>query len=90
MLERSLEIVNSLGLHARAAAQLVRLACSFRSRITLTRKDNGVTANAKSILSVLYLAAGYGIEISVTADGVDEKKAVSAIENLFSSGFGEI
>lgn len=90
MLERPLEIVNSLGLHARAAAQLVRLACTFRCRITLSRKDNGVTANAKSILSVLYLAAGYGVAISVTADGVDEREAVSAIEELFSSGFGEI
>ena len=68
----------------------MRLACSFQCTITLTRQDNGVTANAKSILSVLYLAAGFGIEISVNADGVDETEAVTAIEGLFSSGFGEI
>lgn len=90
MLERPLEIVNSLGLHARAAAQLVRLACTFRCKITLTRKDNDITTNAKSILSVLYLAAGCGVDISVIADGPDELEAVAAIEDLFSSGFGEM
>lgn len=90
MLERPLEIINALGLHARAAAQLVRLASSFRCEITLSRKDNGVTANAKSILSVLYLAAGFGVDISVIADGVDEEEAVAAIEKLFSDGFGEM
>jgi len=90
MLERPLEIVNALGLHARAAAQLVRLACKFRCRITLARRDNGITANAKSILSVLYLAAGFGVDISVIAEGIDEQEAVAAIEDLFSSGFGEM
>lgn len=90
MLERPLEIINALGLHARAAAQLVRLASSFRCEITLSRKDNGVTANAKSILSVLYLAAGFGVDISVIADGEDEQEAIDAIESLFLNGFGEM
>lgn len=90
MLERPLAIVNLLGLHARAAAQLVRLAGRFRCRITLRRDDSGVTANAKSILSVLHLAAGYGISISVIAAGEDEQEAVAAIEKLFVDGFGEI
>ena len=90
MLERSIEIKNALGLHARAAAQLVRLAGRFRCRITLKREDTGVTANAKSILSVLHLAAGFGVNMSVTADGEDEADAIAAIEKLFLDGFGEI
>lgn len=90
MLERSVEITNPLGLHARAAAQLVRLAGLFRCRILLKREDTGVTANAKSILSVLHLAAGFGVSISVTADGEDEAEAIAAIEKLILNGFGEI
>ena len=90
MLERRIEIVNALGLHARAAAQLVRLAGGFRCRITLVRNDTGLTANAKSILSVLHLAAAYGVEISVMTDGEDENEAMAAIEALFSGGFGEV
>ena len=90
MLERSIEIKNALGLHARAAAQLVRLAGRFRCRIILKREDTGVTANAKSILSVLHLAAGFGVSISVTADGEDEAQAIAAIEKLILNGFGEI
>lgn len=89
MLERSLSITNALGLHARAAAQLVRLASGFKCRIILRRLDSGVTANAKSILSVLHLAAGFGIEISVTADGVDEQYAIEQITKLFADKFSE-
>lgn len=90
MLERHLTVINALGLHARAAAQLVRLAGRFRCQIILKRLDNGVTANAKSILSVLYIAAGYGVELNVTAVGEDEIEAITAIEKLFTDGFGEI
>ena len=90
MLERRVPILNALGLHARAAAQLVRLANRFRSRIILTREDTGVTANAKSILSVLNIAAAYGCEIRVTAEGDDEAAAVDAIVDLIMRGFGEI
>ena len=90
MLERRLAITNTLGLHARAAAQLVRMANLFRCRITLSRDDNGISANAKSILSVLHLAAGYGANIRLTADGEDEAEAIDAIEKLFVDGFGEI
>ena len=90
MLERPLPIVNTLGLHARAAARLVRLAATFRCKITLIRGDSGLTANAKSILSVLHLAASAGTDLSVTADGVDEDLAIAAIERLFAEGFGEI
>ena len=61
MLEGKVKIVNPLGLHARAAAQLVRLAGGFKSSIKLRRTDNGVVADAKSILSVLTLAAAKGV-----------------------------
>lgn len=90
MLERRLLIPNALGLHARAAAQLVRLAGRFVSGITLERADNGVRANAKSILSVLNLAAVCGVQLLVTVDGADEHDAIAAIEKLFNDGFGEL
>ena len=90
MLEHPVSIRNALGLHARAAAQLVRLANRFKCRITLVRDDNGVRANAKSILSVLHLAAGYGVALSIVADGEDEIDAIEAIDRLFVDGFGEM
>jgi phosphocarrier protein HPr len=83
-------IVNTLGLHARAAAQLVRLANKFRCSIMLERDDNGLTANAKSILSVLHLAAAINVSLSIIANGEDESEALAAIERLFLEGFGEI
>ena len=66
MLEAQVKIINQLGLHARAAAQLVRLAGKFKSRIMLERIDNAVTADAKSILSVLTLAAAKGTQLHLT------------------------
>lgn len=90
MLQRRLSIVNSLGLHARAAAQLVRLTNGFSSKIMLLRPDTGGSADAKSILSILHLAAGFGTPLFVEADGDDEHEALDAIERLFSEGFGEI
>ena len=90
MLEAKIKIINQLGLHARAAAQLVRLAATFKSRILLKRRDNAVVADAKSILSVLALAASKGIELDLEVAGADEQEALQAVENLFSSGFGEL
>ena len=90
MLERRVDIINSLGLHARAAAHVVRLACTFRSKITLERCDTGLAANAKSILSVLHLAAGYDVSLRIIVEGEDELAAVEALEDLFLGGFGEI
>ena len=90
MLECRVTIVNTLGLHARAAAQLVRLANKFPCSITIRRDDNGLSANAKSILSVLHLAAGYNVSISITADGESETEGIAAIEELFLEGFGEL
>jgi phosphotransferase system HPr (HPr) family protein len=89
MLEATLRVTNTLGLHARAAAQLVRLANTFCSNITVRRTDNGVAANAKSILSVLNLAAALGVDLQFIADGEDEAEALAAITALFAGNFGE-
>jgi phosphotransferase system HPr (HPr) family protein len=89
MLEANVRIVNQLGLHARAAAQLVRLAGKFNSRIILTRTDNHVMADAKSILSVLTLAAARGTELKMNIEGDDEADAARAIEEIINNGFGE-
>ncbi|HEX3100469.1 MAG TPA: HPr family phosphocarrier protein [Pyrinomonadaceae bacterium] len=89
MLEATVRLTNTLGLHARAAAQLVRLANRFKSSIILKRSDSNVTANAKSILSVLSIAASFGVELQVVADGEDEAEALGQIEKLFADKFGE-
>ncbi len=90
MLEAKVKIINQLGLHARAAAQLVRLASTFSSKIILKRADKAVFADAKSILSVLTLAAAKGTELNAVVDGTDEKNALAAIEEIFRNGFGEL
>ena len=89
MLEASFTVLNPLGLHARAAAQLVRLASGFKSKILLSRPDTNAFADAKSILSVLTLAASMGTVLFVTADGEDEGNALEAVGQLFREGFGE-
>ncbi len=89
MIEGNVRIVNRLGLHARAAAQLVRLAGTFKSKIILTRSDNGFSADAKSILNILTLAAAEGTEIKLSADGADEQEAFEAVAGLISNRFGE-
>ena len=83
-------IVNPLGLHARAAAQLVRTAGAYQSAVRIERADSSASADAKSILSVLMLAAARGTQLRVAAEGVDEAAALSAICALISSGFGEM
>jgi phosphocarrier protein HPr len=90
MLESRVKIINPLGLHARAAAQLVRLAGKFKSKILLIRADNAVMADAKSILSVLTLAAAKGTELQLIVEGTDETEAKVAVEELINNGFGEI
>ena len=90
MLESKIKIINPLGLHARAAAQLVRLAGKFQSRIKLKRIDNNVIADAKSILNLLTLAASKGTHLELEVEGEDEQKALEAIEDIFANGFGEI
>jgi len=90
MLEAQVKIINPLGLHARAAAQLVRLAGRFKSKIKLKRTDNNVIADAKSILSVLTLAAPQGTKLKIEVEGADEQEALRQIEEMFAAGFGEI
>lgn len=90
MVEGKLKIINPLGLHARAAAQLVRLAGEFKSKIILIRADNEVMADAKSILSVLTLAAARGTDLDLKIEGDDEQQAFAAVESIFNNGFGEI
>ena len=89
MVEQRVVITNRLGLHARAAAQLVRMASRFQSFVRLERADGTATADAKSILSVLMLAASRGTELRATAEGVDEAEAVNAVCKLIADGFGE-
>ena len=87
MIEREARIINSLGLHARPAAQIVRLAATFTSHIELEKDD--LSVNAKSIMGVMMLAAESGSTLKIRADGEDEDRAVSALADLVASGFGE-
>jgi phosphocarrier protein HPr len=90
MVEQTVVITNRLGLHARAAAQLVSTANCFKSHVRIERLDQSATADAKSILSVLMLAASRGSKLRLIADGTDEDEAIKALTNLFAQGFGEI
>ena len=90
MLRKRVKVINPLGLHARAAASLVRLAGTFQSEIKIQRADNAVMADAKSILSVLTLAASKGTELDVEIEGSDESEAAQAVEEIFIKGFGEL
>lgn len=87
MTTRSVTIVNTLGLHARAAARFVHLASSFTSQIRVTRGAR--TMDGKSILGLLLLSAGRGSEIEISADGPDEQQAVDALVALAAKGFEE-
>jgi phosphocarrier protein len=87
VIERELEIVNRLGLHARAAARLVQAASGYRSRVTLNR--DGESVDAKSILGILLLAAPQGERLVVRCEGDDEELAMAAVQLLFEDFFGE-
>jgi phosphocarrier protein len=85
--ERVLEIKNKLGLHARAANLIVKTASRYKAHITFEK--NGMVANAKSIMSLLMLAAGKGAKVVVKAVGEDAQMAVEEIAKLVEGGFGE-
>ena len=87
MLKQTLTIINRLGLHARAAAKLVKLASQFESEVLVKRKQREV--NGKSIMGVMLLAAARGTEIELSIDGADEAVAMASISDLVQSGFGE-
>ena len=87
---RTVTIKNRLGLHARAAARLVRLATTFDSEIFLARTDaRQEPVDAKSILGVLLLAATAGTEIEVSAEGVDAEEAIASLCRLVDDRLGE-
>jgi phosphocarrier protein len=88
VVERRLEVINRLGLHARAAAKLVHLSGGFESEIQLVMED-GEEIDAKSILGILLLAAGQGTSLTLRCDGPDETAAADAIGALFAVRFGE-
>jgi phosphocarrier protein len=87
MIEREAEIVNRLGLHARAAAKLVHTAGGFQSRVTVAK--DGEEVDAKSILGILLLAAGQGSRVVVRCAGDDEEEAMRAVTRLIADRFDE-
>ena len=87
MVEAEAEIVNRLGLHARAAAKLVHAASVFRSEISLS--SDGQKVDAKSILGVLLLAAAQGVRVRVRCTGTDEQEALQGLLGLIAGRFGE-
>ena len=87
MLQREVEIVNKLGLHARAAAKLTQLAGQYKSGIWLIR--SGRRVNAKSIMGVMMLAAAKGATVGIETDGPDEAAAMNALKGLIANRFDE-
>jgi phosphocarrier protein len=81
------EIINKLGLHARASAKLTQAASAFKSEIWIAR--NGRRVNAKSIMGVMMLAAGKGSSVTIEAEGEDAEQALAAIVQLIAGRFGE-
>jgi len=87
MVEKNVKVINPLGVHARPASMVVQTAIKFKSAIQLVK--DGTTADAKSIMSVMMLAAACGSEVTVKADGEDAEEAVEAIVALFGKKFNE-
>jgi phosphocarrier protein HPr len=87
LVEREIQVTNKWGLHARPAAMLVQTASRFKSEIWLKKED--VEANAKSILSVMMLAAEVGSRVIIKADGEDEEQAIETLARIFEEKFGE-
>ncbi len=87
MITKKLSILNKLGIHARPAAQFVRVASRFESDVTVEKDDESV--DGKSIMGLMMLAVGWGAEITVTAEGPDEAETIKALEELIQSKFGE-
>jgi phosphocarrier protein len=84
---KEVEILNKLGLHARASARLTQLASQFQSEVWLSR--NGRKVNAKSIMGVMMLAASKGVVLGIETNGADEAEAMQALVNLIGNRFGE-
>ena len=84
---REVDIVNKLGLHARASAKLTQLAAKYKSDVHMSR--TGRRVNAKSIMGVMMLAAGKGSKVTIEVDGADEDEAMKALCELIGNYFGE-
>ena len=87
MLKQDIEIINKLGLHARASSKFVQTASPFKSEVWVTR--NGQRVNGKSIMGLMMLAAAQGSQIQIEADGADEIQALQALIALINDYFGE-
>ena len=87
MIQQEIEIINKLGLHARASAKLTQLAAKYKSEVWMTRNKRRV--NAKSIMGVMMLAAGKGATVSLEVDGPDEQECFDALSQLIQAKFGE-
>jgi phosphocarrier protein len=87
MISKELEIINKLGLHARASTKLTQAAGKFASEVWITR--NGRRVNAKSIMGVMMLAAAKGSMVTLEANGADEASAIDTLVDLINSRFGE-
>ncbi len=87
MKTKDVTIINKLGLHARAAAKLVKLASRFDSEFYVAK--DGRQVNGKSIMGVMMLAASKGTKIQIIAEGVDESDAITEVESLINQKFGE-
>ncbi len=87
MISKELEIINKLGLHARASTKLTQAAGKFTSEVWITR--NGRRVNAKSIMGVMMLAAAKGSIVTLEANGTDEIVAIDTLVSLINSRFGE-
>lgn len=87
MVQTELEIINKLGLHARASAKLTQLASKYTSEVWISRNNKRV--NGKSIMGVMMLAAGKGSRITLEVNGADEEACSAAIANLVAERFGE-
>jgi phosphocarrier protein len=87
MQQREIEIINKLGLHARASAKLTQLAAQFTAEVWIAREGRKV--NAKSIMGVMMLAAAKGTFVAIETDGTDEVQAMAALVALIGEKFGE-
>jgi phosphocarrier protein len=87
MQQREVDIINKLGLHARASAKLTQLAAKYQCDVVMARNNRKV--NAKSIMGVMMLAAGKGARVTLVTDGPDEGEAMEAIVALINDYFGE-
>lgn len=87
MAERSVQILNKNGLHARPAAEIVKISAKFQSEITLVR--DGTEVNGKSIMGVMMLAAECGATLLLRAEGADAEAALDALDALIKNKFGE-